>query len=124
MNGRCRTKRFALLPLLLGAFLAAGCVRLDVTTRTEGGVIEPEQLQLVLRGLTTREYVIRMFGEPTSVRKTDDGAEELHYVGARQTTTRKKVFPVYSASSQKTTRVHTTFEIRDGKVQDYRIEEE
>ena len=122
MNATSFAKHLILLAALLATAQSAGCLSVKVTEEKQGPVIEARHLQTVLRGITTRQQLIEMFGEPTSTSQAQDGTEVLHYVGASRTTTRKKLSPLYSASRTQTIHVHTFFVIKDGTVQDYRIE--
>jgi len=78
--------------LLIVSVLLAGCVVSDSSVRYSG--VEHSQLRQIKYGLTTRDQLLDMVGEPSEQGMTDDGAEILKY---RCTTTKDNQLVIFPA---------------------------
>jgi len=104
------------LLLVVTSILLAGCVISDSSVRYSG--VENSQLRQIKQGITTKEQLVEMVGEPTEQSMTDDGAEILKY---KCTTTKDNQFvmfpPPIVIDDKKETEHIVVFKIRDGIVQ-------
>ena len=104
------------LLLVVTSILLAGCVISDNSTRYVG--VANSQLQQIKPGITTKEQLVEMVGEPTEESFTEDGAEILKY---KCTTTKDNQFvmfpPPIIIDDTKETEHAVVFKLRDGIVQ-------
>ena len=102
--------------LVLTSVLLAGCVISDSSVRYSG--VGHSQLRQIKQGITTKEQLLEIVGEPTEESMTKDGAEILKY---KCTTTKDNKFvlfpPPLIIDDKKETEHTVVFKIRDGIVQ-------
>ncbi|MHC4727339.1 MAG: hypothetical protein ACYS17_08910 [Planctomycetota bacterium] len=102
--------------LLITSILLAGCVISDSDMHYSG--VESSQLRQIKKGVTTKDQLIGMVGEPSEESTTEDGAEILKY---KCTTTRDNQFvmfpPPIVIDDTKEIEHTIVFKIRDGIVQ-------
>jgi len=113
----CKFNETALFMLLvITSVLLAGCVISDSSVRYSG--VENSQLRQIKQGITTKDQLVEIVGEPTEQSMTDDGAEILKY---KCTTTKDNQFvmfpPPIVIDDKKETEHTIVFKIRDGIVQ-------
>ncbi|MSR40843.1 MAG: hypothetical protein EXS10_02950 [Phycisphaerales bacterium] len=103
--------------LLLGA-TASGCIVTSTnTTRDVGPRITASSLQEIHAGVTSEEWLIATFGEPTKrVRVETEGVDILRYDIDQRTTEGYYVFLVIAHASNSIERRSWWFEIKDGIV--------
>ena len=103
---------------VMTSVLLAGCVVSDSSVRYSG--VESSQLRRIKYGLTTRDQLVEMVGEPTEQSMTDDGAEILKY---KCTMTKDNQFvlfpPPIIIDDTKETEHTVVFKIRDGVVRQH-----
>ena len=101
--------------LVITSILLAGCVISDSSVRYSG--VAHSQLRQIKYGLTTRDQLVEIVGEPTEQSMTDDGSEILKY---RCTTTRDNQLVVFPPpiviDDKKETEHSVVFKIKDGIV--------
>jgi hypothetical protein len=109
-------EKVLLVLLLTSSVLLAGCVVSDNSMRYSG--VESSQLRQIKAGVTTRDELLDIVGEPTEESVTDDGAEIFKY---KCTTIKDNKFvlfpPPIIIDDKKETEHHLVFKIRDGVVQ-------
>jgi len=102
--------------LLMTMILLAGCVAAQSDVRYSG--VENSQLRQIKPGITTKDQLIELVGEPTEYNTTDDGAEIFKY---KCTTIKDNQFvlfpPPIIIDDTKETEHTIVFKIRDGIVQ-------
>ena len=101
---------------LVVSVLLAGCVVSDSSVRYSG--VEHSQLRRIKYGLTTRDQLVDMVGEPSEQGMTDEGVEILKY---RCTTTKDNQLVIFPPpiiiDDTKETEHIVVFKIKDGIVQ-------
>lgn len=108
------TALFVLLVIM--SILLAGCVISDSSVRYSG--VENSQLRQIKQGITTRDQLVEIVGEPTEQSTTEDGAEILKYKCTMTKDNQLVVFPPPIVIDDKKETEHTVvFKIRDGIVQ-------
>lgn len=104
-----------LVLLVMTSILLAGCVISDSSVRYSG--VEHSQLRQIKYGLTTKDQLIGMVGEPSEQSMTDDGAEILKY---RCTTTKDNQLVIFPPpiviDDTKETEHIVVFKVKDGIV--------
>lgn len=101
---------------VMTSVLLAGCVVSDSSVRYSG--VESSQLRRIKYGLTTRDQLVDMIGEPTEQSMTDDGAEILKYKCTMTKDNQFVLFPPPIIIDDTKEMEHTVvFKIRDGVVQ-------
>jgi hypothetical protein len=102
--------------LAITSVLLAGCLVSDSSVRYSG--VESSQLRQIKQGITTKDQLVEIVGEPTEQSMTEDGAEILKY---KCTTTKDNQFvmfpPPIVIDDTKETEHTVVFKIRDGVVQ-------
>jgi len=102
--------------LAITSLLLAGCVISDSSVRYSG--VENSQLRQIKHGITTKDQLVELVGEPTEYNTTDDGAEIFKY---KCTTIKDNQFvlfpPPIIIDDTKETEHAIVFKIRDGIVQ-------
>jgi hypothetical protein len=102
--------------LVLTSLLLAGCVISDSSVRYSG--VENSQLRQIKHGITTRDQLVEMVGEPTEQSMTENGAEILKY---KCTTIKDNQFvlfpPPIIIDDTKETEHNVVFKLRNGIVQ-------
>ena len=102
--------------LVITSVLLAGCVVIDSNVRYSG--VEDSQLRQIKHGITTKNQLVEIVGEPTEQIATEDGAEILKY---KCTTTKDNQFAMFPPpiviDDKKETEHTVVFKIRDGIVQ-------
>ena len=102
--------------LVITSVLLAGCVISDSSVRYSG--VENSQLRQIKQGITTRDQLVEMVGEPTEYSTTDDGAEILKYKCTTIKDNQLVIFPPpIVIDDTKETEHAVVFKIRDGIVQ-------
>jgi hypothetical protein len=105
---------FALL--VVTSFLLAGCVATQSDVRYSG--VENSQLRQIKQGITTKDQLVGMIGEPTEESMTEDGVEILRYKCTETRDNQFAMFPPPIAIKDKRQTEHTiVFKIKDGIVQ-------
>jgi outer membrane protein assembly factor BamE (lipoprotein component of BamABCDE complex) len=110
-------KTVAGMGLLL--FLLAGCAAVKV--ESTGRDIEQEPSKIIKSGITTREEVINMYGEPSTV-TTKDGLEELVYESRKVETPTFLGGLVINDAGKDVNAKRLEITIKDGVVQSYKYE--
>lgn len=104
-----------LVLLVMTSILLAGCVISDSSVRYSG--VEHSQLRQIKYGLTTKDQLIGMVGEPSEQSMTDDGSEILKY---RCTTTKDNQLVIFPPpiviDDTKETEHIVVFKVKDGIV--------
>lgn len=98
--------------------LSTGCA---TTVEKSGKNIEAEPSKVIKAGTTTREQVIKAFGEPTGT-SIKDGSEELIYESRKAETPTYLGGLVINEAGRAMTVKHLEVVIKDGVVQSYRYE--
>jgi len=102
--------------LVITSVLLAGCVVSDSNVRYSG--VENSQLRQIKHGITTRDQLVAIVGEPTEENVTEDGAEILKYKCTTTKDNQLVVFPPPIVIDDKKETEHTiVFKIRGGIVQ-------
>ena len=112
----CKFNKTALSMLLvITSILLAGCVATKSDVQYSG--VENSQLRQIKHGITTKDQLVEIVGEPTEQSMTEDGTEILKY---RCTETRENKFamfpPPIAIKDKKETEHTLVFKIRDGIV--------
>ncbi len=119
--------RLCMTALVVGimVFSTNGCVAsCHERTDLSGTLITDASLQQVVAGETTREWLIAAFGEPTRTEHLSDGTELVHYTYSESTHGSLAVLMLFYATSEKSGRQAVVyFEVKDGVVQRYWMEE-
>jgi uncharacterized membrane protein len=103
------------LSLVILSFLLAGCLVSDSSVRYSG--VESSQLRQIKRGITTKDQLIGMVGEPTEESITEDGAEILKYKCTMTKDNQFVLFPPPIVIDDTKETEHTiVFKLRDGIV--------
>jgi outer membrane protein assembly factor BamE (lipoprotein component of BamABCDE complex) len=101
--------------LVITSLLLAGCVVSDSSVRYSG--VENSQLRQIKHGITTKDQLVEMVGEPTEQSTTVGGAEIFKY---KCTTIKDNQFvlfpPPIIIDDTKETEHTVVFKIRDGIV--------
>lgn len=101
--------------LIIASVLMAGCVISDSSVRYSG--VESSQLRQIKYGITTRDQLVEIVGEPSEQSTTEDGAEILKYKCTTTKDNQLVVFPPPIVIDDKKETEHTVvFKIRDGIV--------
>ena len=113
----CKINETALFMLLvLTSLLLAGCVAAQSDVHYSG--VENSQLRQIKHGITTRDQLVEIVGEPTEQSMTEDGDEYLRYKCTETRDNKFAMFPPPIAIKDKKETEHTiVFKIRDGIVQ-------
>jgi hypothetical protein len=109
-----------MLALLIGSVTLTGCATVELGK--EGMKIEEKKIRKIMPGSTTREEVIKAFGEPKEIVEKTAGREELffeHKVNEAPTYLRGLVIDKKRAWEQKST---LRVIIKDNIVESYRYE--
>ena len=102
--------------LVITSFLLVGCVATQSDVRYSG--VENSQLRQIKQGITTKDQLVAMVGEPTVENMTEDGAEILRYKCTETRDNQFAMFPPPIAIKDKREMEHTiVFKIKDGVVQ-------
>ncbi len=102
--------------LIIASVLMAGCVVSDSDVRYSG--VESSQLRQIKKGVTTKDQLIGIVGEPSEENVTEDGAEILKYKCTTTKDNQLVIFPPPIVIDDKKEMEHTiVFKIRDGVVQ-------
>jgi len=102
--------------LLVTSLLLAGCLATQSDVRYSG--IENSQLRQIKYGITTRDRLVEIVGEPSEQSMTEDGNEYLRYKCTETRDNQFAMFPPPIAIKDKKETEHTiVFKIRDGIVQ-------
>ncbi len=102
--------------LIIASILMAGCVVSDSDVRYSG--VESSQLRQIKKGVTTKDQLIGIVGEPSEENVTEDGAEILKYKCTTTKDNQLVIFPPPIVIDDKKEMEHTiVFKIRDGIVQ-------
>lgn len=102
--------------LVITSLLLAGCVVMDSSVRYSG--VGNSQLRQIKQGITTKEQLVEIVGEPTEQSMTKDGAEILKYKCTMTKDNKFVLFPPPIIIDDKKETEHTVvFKIRDGIVQ-------
>lgn len=120
--------RNVLVDLALAAFLftAAGCLISTSNSVNESGVrVGGSTLRQIELGVTTEQWLVAALGQPTSrsAVRGPGNVEFLCYSHERVKQSRGKLFLLFSGSSSKVDRSRTCFEITDGVVTRYWVED-
>lgn len=114
-------KKFILIASII---FVTGCAGLDPIVITKGAEIDKEQINEtnIKPGLTTKENIIMLFGEPYEVIDLGSYNEKLIFLHDVITKPQRKVLGQVVVDVKKTTRSTTTFEvfIEDGFVTRYK----
>jgi hypothetical protein len=103
---------------VMTSVLLAGCVVSDSSVRYSG--IESSHLRQIKYGLTTREQLVEMVGEPSEQGVMEDGAEILKYKCIMTKDNQFVLFPPPIIIDDTKETEHTVvFKIRDGIVRQY-----
>ena len=109
-------ERILFLSLVIMSVLLAGCLVSDSSVRYSG--VENSQLRQIKQGITTKDQLVEIVGEPTEESISENGDEILKY---RCTTTKDNQFvlfpPPIVIDDTKETEHTVVFKIRDGIVQ-------
>lgn len=101
--------------LVIASILLAGCVVSDSNVRYSG--VENSQLRQIKQGITTRDQLLEIVGEPSEQSTTEDGAEILKYKCIMTKDNQLVVFPPpIIIDDTKETEHAVVFKIRDGIV--------
>lgn len=101
--------------LVIASVLLAGCVVSDSNVRYSG--VENSQLRQIKQGITTRDQLLEIVGEPSEQSTTEDGAEILKYKCIMTKDNQLVVFPPpIIIDDTKETEHAVVFKIRDGIV--------
>ncbi len=102
--------------LVITSLLLAGCVVSDSSVRYSG--VENSQLRQIKPGITTKDQLLEIVGEPTEQSTTENGAEIFKY---KCTTTKDNQLVIFPPpiiiDDTKETEYAIVFKIRDGVVQ-------
>lgn len=102
--------------LLVTSVLLAGCLATQSDVRYSG--IENSQLRQIKYGITTRDRLVEIVGEPSEQSMMEDGNEYLRYKCTETRDNQFAMFPPPIAIKDKKETEHTiVFKIRDGIVQ-------
>ena len=102
--------------LVVTTLLLAGCVATQSDVRYSG--VENSQLRQIKHGITTKDQLLEIVGEPTEQNMTEDGDEYLRYKCTETRDNQFAMFPPPIAIKDKKETEHTiVFKIRDGIVQ-------
>jgi hypothetical protein len=102
--------------LVITSLLLAGCVISDSNVRYSG--VENSQLRQIKQGITTKDQLVELVGEPTEYNTTDDGAEIFKYKCSTIRDNQLVIFPPPIVIDDKKETEHAlVFKIRDGIVQ-------
>jgi hypothetical protein len=112
----CKFNEIVLFILLVvTTVLLAGCVVSDSNVRYSG--VENSQLRQIKHGITTRDQLVGIVGEPTEQSATEDGAEILKYKCTTIKDNQLVIFPPPIVIDDTKETEHTVvFKIRDGIV--------
>ena len=113
----CKFNEIVLFVLLVvTSLLLAGCVISDSSVRYSG--VENSQLRQIKHGITTKDQLVELVGEPTEYNTTDDGAEILKYKCTTVKDNQLVIFPPpIVIDDTRETEHAVVFKIRDGIVQ-------
>ena len=114
-----RPKKSALFVLMIVmTVVLVGCVATESNVHYTG--VESSHLRQIERGLTTKDELLAIVGEPTEQRTAEDGTEVLRYACKEIKDSKFAMFPPPIAIEDKKEKEHTVaFELRDGIVQRY-----
>ena len=97
--------------------VSSGCLVSHRKSVDEAGVqVSPATLAQVEPGHTTEAWLLATLGEPTSRRTVDDRVSILRYNYTRETSSRGRVFLLFSGRSKSQESSTTFFEVTDGIV--------
>ncbi len=122
---RRASHRLVLTLIVAGSLLpAAGCFiwNSDVSYGEKGAPLSGSTLDQVECGKTTRDWVVVTLGEPSEQATTDAGVELLKYK-YRRTQENNLVMPFVIANDEKRLEQTVYFQVKDGVVQKYWVEE-
>jgi len=104
--------------LCVTSILLAGCVATQSDVYYSG--IENSQLRQIKQGITTKDQLVEIVGEPTEQSMTEDGAEYLRYKCTETRDNKFAMFPPPIAIKDKKETEHTVvFKLKDDIVQRY-----
>jgi hypothetical protein len=102
--------------LVITSLLLAGCVISDSSMRYSG--VENSQLRQIKHGITTRDQLVEMVGEPTEQSTTVGGAEIFKYKCTTIKDNQLVIFPPPIVIDDKRETEHNVvFKLKDGIVQ-------
>lgn len=98
---------------IITLLLSTGCASLDPIVIEKGAEIDKEQINdtNIKPGLTTKENIIMLFGEPYSVINLGRNNEKMVYKHDVLTKPQKKIFGQIVVDRERITRKTTTFDI-------------
>ncbi|NQT03737.1 MAG: hypothetical protein HQ580_17040 [Planctomycetes bacterium] len=116
---KCKFNETALfVSLCVTSILLAGCVATQSDVHYSG--IENSQLRQIKQGITTKDQLVEIVGEPTEQSMTEDGAEYLRYKCTETRDNQFAMFPPPIAIKDKKETEHTVvFKLKDDIVQRY-----
>ncbi len=123
---RHTSHRFVLAMIVAGGLLpVAGCFiwNSDVNYGEKGAPLSGSTLKQVECGKTTRDWLVVTLGEPSEQSTTDAGVELLKYKYSK-TEENNLVMPFVIASDENKLEQTVYFQVKDGVVQKYWVEEE
>ena len=117
MKNRTRFFRLMIFALVL---LCAGCITVCSRIQKDSST-GPNQalLQQVRPGNTTKEWVIKIFGKPSTETKLSGGKEILKYQYTKEKRSDVRFLFFFNSHSKKESTADVYFELKDGIVQKY-----
>lgn len=115
-KSRERTTR--LLVISLALLLVSGCATFK--TEVSGRFIDERRLGEVAPGVTTKKDILDAFGEPSEVKRKEDGGETLYYI-YRETQVPSYLGGLIEKSAVVTKETTLEITIKDNTVTDYRF---
>ena len=121
---RCTGHRIVLALVVIGTLLpAAGCFiwNSEVDYGEKGAPLSGSALRKVESGTTTKAWVLATLGKPSQESTTDGGTELLTYKYTKSQDT-NVVMPFLIVNDEKKQEQTVYFEVKDGVVQKYWVE--
>jgi len=113
-----------LFTVLLTGILLTGCMvsqRSHTSDSSSNYLMSKAQLDGVEPGVTTKEWVLDVFGEPDRERHLQNGEEILVYENTKRKTSHVSIFLLFNSHNSEDIKEVISFRIKDGIVQSYSV---
>ncbi len=115
--------------LLLFIFISAGIFLTGcmishgshTTNSSSDYTVSKNRMDSIKPGVTTKEWVLDIFGPPDREKQYPDGEELLTYENTKHTTRHFSLFLIFNSNTSEDTKENISFKIKDGIVKDYWI---
>jgi outer membrane protein assembly factor BamE (lipoprotein component of BamABCDE complex) len=106
--------------VVVAAMAATGCIAMHKSTiNVQGEAVAKASLQAVKEGVTTREDLIKAFGQPDQTLNQEGGRETLVYVQETRETNETSVLFLLAWDTTRNVTVRHNFELTNGVLTRY-----